>query len=143
MSKPIIHTTQIRVRYSETDQMGVVYHANYLNWFEVGRTEFFRGVGVSYRDLEQKGLMLPIADATISFKQPALYDDLVEIHTWIADLSPVRLEYAYEIYRTSDDQLLVVGRTKHVFTNTSLKPIRLTRLEPDVYAWLEAQHLGN
>ncbi|MFY0542927.1 acyl-CoA thioesterase [Brevibacillus sp. H7] len=139
MSTPTIYSTQIRVRYSETDQMGVVYHANYLNWFEVGRTEFFRQAGFRYRDLEKKGILLPVAEANVSFKQPALYDDLVDIRTWIADITPVRLTYAYEVYRVADEQLLVFGRTMHVFTNAALKPIRLSRLEPEIYAWLEAQ----
>ncbi len=138
MSAPRIFSTQIRVRYSETDQMGVVYHANYLNWFEVGRTEFFRQAGFNYRELEKKGILLPVAEATVSFRQPALYDDLVDIRTWISDISPVRLTYAYEIYR--GDQLLVSGKTMHVFTNAEMKPIRLSRIEPEVYAWLEAQH---
>jgi acyl-CoA thioester hydrolase len=143
VSAPTNYSTQIRVRYSETDQMGVVYHANYLNWFEVGRTEFFRQAGFNYRELEQKGILLPVAEATVSFKQPALYDDLVEIRTWIEEISPVRLTYAYELYRVADEQLLVTGRTMHVFTNASLKPIRLSRQEPEVYAWLEAQHKGS
>jgi acyl-CoA thioester hydrolase len=137
---PIVHTHQIRVRYSETDQMGVVYHANYLNWFEVGRTEFFRRDGYSYRELEKKGVLLPVVDAAISFKQPALYDDVVEIRTHIAELTPVRLTFAYELVRLPDEAQLVTGKTVHAFTNASLKPIRLSRVEPDVYAWLEAQH---
>jgi acyl-CoA thioester hydrolase len=137
---PIVHTHQIRVRYCETDQMGVVYHANYLNWFEVGRTEFFRRDGHSYRELEKKGVLLPVVEASISFKQPALYDDVVEIRTHIAELSPVRLTFGYELIRVADGAQLVTGKTVHVFTNDSLKPIRLSRVEPDVYAWLEAQH---
>lgn len=143
MRTPTPYSTRIRVRYSETDQMGVVYHANYLNWFEVGRTEFFRQAGFNYRDLEQKGILLPVAEASISFKHPARYDDVVEIRTWIDEISPVRLTYAYELYRVADEQLLVAGKTMHVFTNAALKPIRLSRLEPEVYAWLETRHRGS
>nr|WP_275581970.1 thioesterase family protein [Brevibacillus fulvus] len=132
-------TAQIRVRYSETDQMGVVYHANYLSWFEVGRTDFLRASGLSYFELEQKGVLLPVIDAELSFKKPAKYDDVVEIRTSIAELTPVRLQFRYEIYRAADETLLVTGITKHVFANREFKPLRLPKLLPEVYQWLEEQ----
>ena len=130
--------TRFHVRYSETDQMGIVYHANYLPWFEVGRTDFLREAGVTYRELEQQGFLLPVTDASLSYKQPARYDDEIEVRTRIGELTPVRLTFAYEIYRVADEELLVTGETKHVFTNAALKPVRLSRSLPDLYAWLEA-----
>lgn len=139
---PIIHTHQLRVRYGETDQMGVVYHTNYLNWFEVGRTELIRHAGLTYRQLEEKGMLLPLTDASLSYKKPAKYDDVVEIRTTVAEISPLRLTFAYEIYRLPEEELLVTGKTMHVFTNKDLKPIRLPRSEPEVYQWLEEQHRG-
>jgi acyl-CoA thioester hydrolase len=122
--------------------MSVVYHANYLNWFEVGRTELIRQAGLTYRELEEKGILLPVTDANLSFKRPALYDDVVEIRTRVAEISPLRLTFVYEIYRMPEEELLVKGNTMHVFTNAELKPIRLSRTEPEVYRWLESQHLG-
>ncbi|HZG79388.1 MAG TPA: thioesterase family protein [Brevibacillus sp.] len=139
---PIIHTHSLRVRYGETDQMSVVYHTNYLNWFEVGRTELIRAAGLSYRQLEEKGVLLPLTDASIAYKKPAKYDDVVEIRTHVELISPLRLTFAYEIVRLPDEELLVTGKTMHVFTTTDLRPIRLSKTEPEVYAWLEAQHKG-
>jgi len=139
---PIIHTHTLRARYGETDQMSVVYHANYLNWFEVGRTELIRAAGLTYRQLEEKGIMLPLTDASLSFKKPARYDDVVEIRTHVEQISPLRLTFAYEIVRLQDEELLVSGKTMHVFTTTDLRPIRLSKTEPEVYRWLEAQHKG-
>nr|WP_260507628.1 thioesterase family protein [Brevibacillus agri] len=132
----------MRVRYGETDQMGVVYHTNYLNWFEVGRTELIRNAGLTYRELEERGVLLPVTDASLSYKKPARYDDVVEIQTRVKELSAVRLAFAYDIIRVSDQELLVSGETMHVFTNAELKPIRLSRTEPEVYAWLDAQYKG-
>ncbi|USG64439.1 acyl-CoA thioesterase [Brevibacillus ruminantium] len=140
--KPNVHAHQIRVRYSETDQMGVVYHANYLNWFEVGRTEFIRDSGMTYRSLEDKGILLPVTDIEISYKQPARYDDWVEIRTKLEELSAVRLTFAYELYRMEDEQLLVSGVSKHAFTTKEMKPIRLARAEPEVYALLQERCSG-
>lgn len=122
--------------------MGVVYHTNYLNWFEVGRTELIRHAGLTYRQLEEKGMLLPLTDASLSYKKPAKYDDVVEIRTTVAEISPLRLTFAYEIYRLPEEELLVTGKTMHVFTSTELKPIRLPRSEPEVYRWLESQHQG-
>ncbi|MGG1250779.1 thioesterase family protein [Brevibacillus agri] len=139
---PIIHAHRLRVRYGETDQMGVVYHTNYLNWFEVGRTELIRNAGLTYRELEERGVLLPVTDASLSYKKPARYDDVVEIQTRVKELSAVRLAFAYDIIRVSDQELLASGETIHVFTNAELKPIRLSRTEPEVYAWLDAQYKG-
>lgn len=139
---PIIHSHFFRVRYGETDQMGVVYHANYLNWFEIGRTELIRSAGLSYRELEEKGVLLPLTDAALSYKKPARYDDQLEVRTIVEEITPVRLTFGYEIYRTPDEELLVTGKTMHVFTTKELKPIRLPRVEPELYRWLELQHLG-
>lgn len=132
-------TTQFRVRYSETDQMGVVYHINYVNWLEIGRTEFLRDASVSYRELEAQGLLLPLMDVQVSYKSPARYDDIIEVRTWIEQLTPVRLDFSYEVFRQEDERLLVTGMTKHVFTTLQFKPIRLPKMLPDLYEWLSAQ----
>ncbi|UFJ43201.1 acyl-CoA thioesterase [Brevibacillus humidisoli] len=119
--------------------MGVVYHANYLNWLEMGRTELIREVGFSYREMEERGVLLPVTDASVSYKRPARYDDVVEVRTWVEQLTSVRLVFGYEVYRVEDQELLVHGQTSHVFTNASLKPVRLDRQLPELYDRLQAE----
>ncbi len=143
MVSPQYAAVQFRVRYGETDQMGVVYHTNYLNWMEIGRTNYLRDAALSYRELEEKGLLLPLTDASVSFKAPARYDDMVEVRTWVLQVTPVRLDFAYEVYRACDGQLLVSGVTKHVFTNREFKPLRVNRFMPELYEWLLAQQGGD
>jgi acyl-CoA thioester hydrolase len=92
----------LRVRYSETDQMGVVYHTNYLNWMEWARTELIRECGFPYRQIEERGLLLPVLEADLKFRLPARYDDVVTVFTRINVFTNVRLEFAYEIRRQSD-----------------------------------------
>ncbi|KZE79268.1 thioesterase [Paenibacillus elgii] len=124
----------LRVRYQETDQMGVVYHANYLNWFEVGRTEMIRELGLPYQALETRGLLLPVIEADLKFRSPARYDDLVTINTEIVELTSLRIRFAYEIKR--GEELLVTGGTQHVWLNQDWKPVRIDRDVPDLYALL-------
>lgn len=124
----------LRVRYQETDQMGVVYHANYLNWFEVGRTELIRELGMPYQTLEARGLLLPVIEADLKFRSPARYDDLVMIDTKVIDATNLRIRFAYEI--TRGEELLVSGGTHHVWLNRDWKPVRIDREAPDLYALL-------
>lgn len=127
----------LRVRYAETDQMGVVYHARYLDWFEIGRTEMLRQAGMNYRKLEEdQGLLLPVVDATLQYKQPARYDDEVAVNVRVEEFSAVRLEFAYEVTRCEDGQLLVTGTTKHMWVNRHWKPVRIDRHVPELYALL-------
>ncbi|MFD2671641.1 acyl-CoA thioesterase [Marinicrinis sediminis] len=125
---------EIRVRYQETDQMGVVYHANYLTWFEMGRTEWIRAFGHTYEEIERRGLLLPVTDLEISYKRAARYDDIVTIWTRLAAMSHVRLEYDFKI--TREDELLVKGKTKHVWVGKDFKPARIDKKAPDLYALL-------
>lgn len=118
------HRTAIRVRYKETDRMGVVYYANYFVWFEIARTEYFRKRNLSYRELEEKkGLHLMVVDAYCDYKAPAAYDDLVFAETSIENIKNTSLQFVYKIFR--DSVLLATGRTTHVFTNKSGKPIKI------------------
>lgn len=129
----------VRVRYQETDQMGVVHHSNYFVWFEVGRTAFIRELGMSYRDLEAKGIILPVIEANCQYKSPAHYDDVVQIETTVTELSPVKIRFGYKIIRESDKKLLATGFTLHVWTNREIKPFNLKRKWPDIYELLESQ----
>ncbi|MCT2536383.1 acyl-CoA thioesterase [Aquibacillus koreensis] len=127
--------TPIKVRYQETDQMGVVYHANYLVWFEIGRTAFIESLGFEYHDMEKSGIVSPVIDAHMYFKQPVRYGQNAFVETWIETYDGLRTEYGYQI---TDDQgnVAVTGSTKHVIVKkTNFRPVSLRKQFPD---WHEA-----
>jgi acyl-CoA thioester hydrolase len=98
------HDIQVRVRYAETDAMGILHHANYLVFFEMGRTELYRASGGNYREMEEQGLFFVVVEMRVKYRAPAKYDDLLTVRTKISRITPVKLEHDYEIYR--DTQLL-------------------------------------
>ena len=118
-------TTTLRVRYAETDQMGVVYYANYLVWFEVGRTDLLREAGWNYGEMETDGFSLPVIEARCAYLQSAKYDDELEVRTGGEMLSPVRMQFNYEIVRASDGTTLATGSTVHATLDRAGKPCRL------------------
>ncbi len=124
MDAPTI-TLRVRVRYAETDQMGVVYYANYLIWIEMGRAEYCRRMGFSYAALESNGFRLMVADAHCRYKAPARYDELVRIETTIHDLKKKTLTFGYKIFNDTTGQLLAQGTTKHVCTDHTGRLVRL------------------
>jgi len=117
--------SSVRVRYAETDQMGVAYHGEYFAWFEVGRTDLLRGRGLTYRDLEREGLRLPVIDAHARFLRPAYYDDVLEIRTEIQSLSGARVAFAYEVHREGTPGALATGSTAHAAVDLQGRPRRL------------------
>lgn len=117
--------SQVRVRYAETDQMGISYHGAYFVWFEVARVDYIRDRGVSYRDLEEKeDLRLPVIDAQARFLKPAFYDDVLEIRTRLVELSGARISFEYEVHREGTEGPLATGRTGHAAVNGKGKPRR-------------------
>lgn len=114
--------TQITVRYAETDMMGIVYHGNYLPWFEVGRTTLLKECGLPYRDLETQGYHLPVIELGTKFFKPAVYDDTVTIITRLKERPLLRIRLDYEVRR--GDELLVTGFTTHAFINKEGEPVR-------------------
>ncbi len=117
--------SRVRVRYAETDQMGVVYYANYFVWFEVGRTDLLRTLGGTYRDLEAEGIFLPVIEASCAYAQPSRYDEELEIRTEGHELSPIRLAFRYEVVRVGDGAVVATGRTSHAAINRAGRPCRL------------------
>lgn len=107
---------QVRVRYAETDQMGVVYHGNYAQYFEMGRVEWLRNLGVSYKWMEENGIMLPVVSLTMNYKKPARYDDELTVVTIFKSQTSVKIEFDYEIYNTNKD-LLTTGNSVLVFVD--------------------------
>ena len=113
---------KLRVRYAETDQMGVVYHANHLIWFEVGRVEFFRGLGFSYQEMEHKdNCYIVVVEARCRYKAPARYDDEVLVRTRLKSVRESVVQFGYELLRANDGTLLAEGETTHVVTNAEMK----------------------
>lgn len=115
----------VRVRYAETDKMGVVYYANYFVWFEVGRADLLRSLGWTYREMELAGVTLPVIEAQCDYRRPARYDDEMDIRTEGRLLSPVRMEFTYEVVRRADQAVAAAGRTVHAALDPSGKPCRL------------------
>ena len=115
----------VRVRYAETDKMGVAYHANYLVWFEVGRTDLLRTLGWSYREMEEAGIILPVIEAHCEYRQPSWYDDELEVRTQGRLLSAVRIQFDYQLVRRGDDVTTAVGRTIHAALDADSRPCRL------------------
>jgi acyl-CoA thioester hydrolase len=118
-------TSRVRVRYAETDQMGIVYYANYLVWFEVGRTDWLREHGWSYRDMEADGLALPVIEASCVYRESARYDDQIDVRTTAALVSPVRVQFAYDVVRAADGATLATGLTVHATLDRAGRPRRL------------------
>ena len=118
-------TSSVRVRYAETDKMGVVYHSNYLIWFEIGRTDWLRASGCTYRELEAGGIQLPVIEAHCEYRQGARYDDDVEIRTRAKKLSPVRVQFDYEAIRSADGARLATGHTVHATIDRQGRPTRM------------------
>lgn len=116
------HETEIRVRYAETDKMGIVHHSNYLVWFELGRSEFCRARGFSYKDMEDSGnALLVVAEVYCRYKSPAHYDDSIKIRTKVGEVRSRSVRFIYEIYRPSDQTLLCEGETLHLVTDKDKK----------------------
>jgi acyl-CoA thioester hydrolase len=127
------HETEIRVRYAETDAMGIVHHANFLVWFETGRSEFCRSRGFAYKDMEeQENALMVVAEAYCRYKNPAYYDDILTIRTKVLEVRSRSVRFFYEVYRKSDDMLVAEGETQHVVTDRSQRVRTLPRVYRDL-----------
>ena len=122
------HRIEIRVTYAETDAMGIVYYANYLRWFEMGRTEFIRNLGFPYRKLEEEGIYLPVSEVFCKYLVSARYDDVLMIETAVDLLRRASIQFTYRILRKEDGTELVTGKTLHAFLGREGRIIRIPRL---------------
>ncbi|MCA0969028.1 acyl-CoA thioesterase [Halobacillus litoralis] len=130
-----VNETPIQVRYQETDMMGVVYHANYLVWFEIGRTSFIDSLGFKYAEIEKEGVVSPVIDASMSFKNPVRYGEEAAVKTWVKEYDGLRVTYGYEVVH-NDGETAVTGETKHVIVKKdNFRPVSIRRSFPD---WHEA-----
>jgi acyl-CoA thioester hydrolase len=122
---PSISETTVRVNYSETDQMGVVYHARYLVWLDVARCEHLRLSGMSYRELEQAGLRLAVSELAIRYRQPARYDDLIRIRCWVREVASRRVDFGYAVEHAEDQRLLATASTRLLALDIGMALARL------------------
>ncbi|MFD2760312.1 acyl-CoA thioesterase [Lentibacillus juripiscarius] len=128
-----MHTTHtpIEVRYQETDQMGVVYHANYLVWFEIGRTKYIESLGLTYMEMERNNVVSPVVDAQINFRKPVHYGEKAMVETWLDTYDGIRTVYAYNI-KKENGEIAVSGTTKHVIVNKgTFRPLSLRKAFPE------------
>jgi acyl-CoA thioester hydrolase len=135
MTVPEVSETLVRVNYSETDQMGVVYHARYLVWLDIARTEHLRLSGMSYRELEQAGLRLVVGEVAVRYREPARYDDPIRIRCWIREVGSRRIDFGYGVEHADDGRLLATAFTSLMALSTAMT---LTRLPTAVRSVLVA-----
>jgi acyl-CoA thioester hydrolase len=117
----LLHTTQIRVRYADTDKMQFVYNGKYLEYFEVGRTELLRSCGLAYSELEKAGYQLPLIEAGVKYKSPAYYDDVLQITASINEINSAKVYIEYSIKKENADEIIVTGFTSHMFIREETK----------------------
>ena len=125
----------VRVRYQETDQMGIVYYSNYFVYFEMGRIEFLRSVGISYAELEKENVFLAVADAHCKYRSPAVFDDLLVIKTCISMMKLARIEFSYEIRRVNEEALIAEGSTLLACLGANKKPMAIPEKIRDALSW--------
>jgi acyl-CoA thioester hydrolase len=118
----IVNESPVRVRYAETDQMGVVYHANHFIWFEIGRVELLRQLGFSYKDMEQHdNCFIAVVDARCRYKAPARYDDQIVVRTWLKNIRESVIHFGYELVRVDDQTILAEGETTHIVADAQMR----------------------
>jgi acyl-CoA thioester hydrolase len=134
----VVSESRLRVRYAETDQMGVVYHSNYFIWFEVGRVELMRQLGVSYREMEQEGCLIAVVDAHCRYKSPARYDDELIVRTRLKNVRESLVHFSYELLRSGEQAVLAEGETTHIVIDKEMNVVSL----PEKYIALFRQAMG-
>jgi acyl-CoA thioester hydrolase len=132
------HRTQIRVIYGDTDRMGYAYNGNYFRWFEIGRTEMFRSLGLPYREIEARGVFLPLSECGAKFTAPARYDDLLTVETAVDGSVRGGIKFDYRIYREADGRLLAEGFTKHACVDADGRVMRPPAFIREVIAKISA-----
>ncbi len=137
MSRPFLY--RVRVRYADVDRMGVAYHSRYIEWFEAARTEMLRETGLPYKQMEDRGFLLPVIEVNCTYRAPARYDEVVEIRTWMKDVTRLKIELVYEARNAESAAVLAEGRTLHCFTNPGGKPVRADSSLIDILKKIQAE----
>ncbi len=129
--------SRIKVRYVETDQMGIVHHSNYYHWFEVARADFIEYIGMTYKELENHNILMPLIESKCRYLESAKYADELIIKTRIEKLTPVRVIFSYHVLRDSDKKVLAEGKTEHAFVNNKFKPINMKKNYTQIWGKLD------
>jgi acyl-CoA thioester hydrolase len=132
-----LNECEIKVRYVETDQMGVVHHSNYYHWFEEARGDFLSVTGYTYADIENEGLLFPLVESNCKYIVGAKYGDTVIIQTWISELGKAKMAFEYNVIRKSDNKIISKGKTVHGFVNKDFRIININKILPDLYNKLQ------
>lgn len=133
----MVTESRIVVRYAETDQMGIVHHSNYPVWYEVGRTDFIKAMGISYSEMENRGILVPLLSLDCQYRRPALYEDELTVRTHLVRANAVKMEFEYQIFKKGEYEPINTGHTLHGIVNHNLQPIPLKRTHPDIYEMLQ------
>lgn len=128
-----ISETALTVRYAETDQMGIVHHSNYAVWFEAGRTDFIRKMGLPYSQIEENGVLLPLVELRCLFKGAAKYEDEIVVRTSIKEYNGIKLTFHYDICLAGTGKVITEGETVHAWTNRDFKPVNLRKFRPGIH----------
>lgn len=131
--------TIFTARYSETDQMGIIHHSNYAVWFEAGRTDLLKKVGISYSSIEALGVLLPLYEMSCRFKRPAKYEDEIHVISCIKKLTRTRVIFSYSVYKSNEETPIATGETMHAWTSKDLKPLNAEKEIPQVFSLLNSQ----
>jgi len=134
-----ISETKLKVRYVETDRMGIVHHSNYYAWFEVGRGDFITKSGMTYNDMEKQGVMMPLVETYCKYYEGAKYEDDIIIQTSIGEMSPVKVIFNYNVIREADGKLMAKGKTTQTFVNNQFKIVNLKKIHSEL--WEKLQNL--
>ena len=133
-----VSKTELRVRYAETDRMGIVHHSRYYPWFEIARGDFIRQSGVSYAKMEEDGILLPLTETGAKYIEGLCYDEEAEIFCRLTELSPARCTFRYAVYRKCDGKLTTEGITRHGFVDANFRPLNLKKKFPELWDLLSS-----
>lgn len=134
----MISKSKITVRYAETDQMGIAHHSNYPIWYEVARTDLIKKIGMSYTEMENQGVSVPLIELQCKYIAAAFYEDELTIEAKVSNVTPVKLEFEYKIYKDGSIKPINTGRTIHALVNKDLRPVNVKKNYPDLYEKLTA-----
>ncbi len=132
-----IHETKLKVRYVETDQMGVVHHSKYYPWFEMARGEYITKIGMTYGGMEEEGIMMPVLESWCKYIDGAKYEDELIIKVWIEEMNPVKMVFNYHVVREEDNKIIAKGSTKHTFVDKNFKIVNIKKVKPEMWEKLE------
>ncbi|MBV4418110.1 acyl-CoA thioesterase [Clostridium tyrobutyricum] len=130
-------TTKIKVRYAETDKMGIAYHSNYYIWFEVARGDFIKKLDITYNEMEQRGILMPLVETYCKYLRPSVYDDELIVETSIGELTPVKIILNYKVIHESTGKLIAKGKTTQTFVNKDFKIVNLQKKYTDFWSKLQ------